>query len=151
MNPPRVGRLRSKAQFSAIAKARGPNALRAARQWLAASGLVVAAASDTPVHLGLVMPKRYARRAVDRNLIKRVVREAIRASLPGWVQACCEATPMAGCVHVIIVVRLKAGLPRVAEVARTQLKKRLRAEADALFGQLMRGLSHAKNPKVKTP
>lgn len=39
-------------------------------------------ADTTVLHLGLVVPKRHARRSVTRNLVKRQLREQVRLGLP---------------------------------------------------------------------
>lgn len=77
--------------------------------------------------LGLVVPKRHARRAVTRSLLKRQMREAARRHLAGL-----EAG--------IWVLRLKAsfdvpGQPR-RSAADTGLRCDSRAELDRLFARL---------------
>jgi len=72
--------------------------------------------------LGLVIAKRYAPRAVTRNALKRVIREAFRArrlTLPARDY----------------VVRLQS---RVAPVSLTELKRAARAEVDAHFERIAR-------------
>ncbi len=72
--------------------------------------------------LGLVIAKRYAPRAVTRNALKRVVREAFRAQR--------LALPARD-----YVVRLQG---KVAPVSLTELKRAARAEVDAHFGRIAR-------------
>jgi ribonuclease P protein component len=76
--------------------------------------------------LGLVVPKRQARRAATRNLVKRQAREAMRQHLdrlpPGdWV------------------VRLRAPVDRTLfpSAASTALKSLLRGELSSLFGAVV--------------
>lgn len=72
--------------------------------------------------LGLVIAKRYAPRAVTRNALKRVIREAFRArrlALPARDY----------------VVRLQS---RIAPVSLTELKRAARAEVDAHFERIAR-------------
>ena len=72
--------------------------------------------------LGLIIAKRFATRAVTRNAIKRVIREAFRLrrhQLPGRDY----------------VFRLQA---RVAPSSLTQLKKLVRDEVDTLLDQAAR-------------
>ena len=146
-------RLRTPAQFAAVAAARGARALRGARRWLAVNCWVADAGTvpnAAPARLGLVMPKRHARRAIDRNLIKRVVREAMRAAVPVLDAAAAavrldggqDAGSVAG-ARLDIVVRLKAPLPPVADLPRAQLKSALRVEADTLLAGLVRDLRPA--------
>ncbi len=99
---------------------------------LIATPFSVEAGHGARVRLGLVVPKRYARRALDRNLIKRIAREAMRAALPTLDAAVAEAA------QLDVVIRLKAPLPPAAELARAQLRVSLRAEADALLTHLAR-------------
>jgi len=72
--------------------------------------------------LGLVIAKRFAPRAVTRNALKRVIREAFRArrlALPARDY----------------VVRLQG---KVAPVSLTELKRVARAEVDAHFERIAR-------------
>ena len=72
--------------------------------------------------LGAMVPKRWAKRAVTRNAIKRVIREAFRhrrLDLPAKDY----------------VVRLHS---KVAPATLTALKRGVRAEVDAHFGRIAR-------------
>jgi ribonuclease P protein component len=76
------------------------------------------------VWMGALVPKRWARRAVTRNTIKRqiyTVSAAIEPSLPVAAH----------------VVRLRAGFDRAHFVSATSdaLKRAVRAELEQLFGQ----------------
>lgn len=75
------------------------------------------APAGTEARLGMIIAKRFAARAVTRNTIKRVIREAFRHrrhELPGRDY----------------VVRLHS---RVAPTSLTVLRQTVRAEIDALF------------------
>lgn len=72
--------------------------------------------------LGLVVPKRLAKRAVLRNLIKRQVREAFRHIAQDLPQG-------------DLVVRLSR-MPKVMPTGRLELKKVFRSEAGVLFGRI---------------
>ena len=82
-------------------------------------------AADTPVpgaRLGLIIAKRFAARSVTRNAIKRVVREAFRAtrlSLPAGDY----------------VIRLNGKVPAATLTA---LKQGVRTEVDAHFARACR-------------
>ena len=87
--------------------------------------LVVSTPRETPpadaqARLGMIIAKRYAARAVTRNTIKRVIREAFRHRR-----------------HLLpqrdFVFRLHSP---VATASLTQLKKQVRHEADALFDRI---------------
>jgi RNase P protein component len=98
-----------------IAKQRGPSQF--------------ADTSATPrVRFGLTVGKRLARRAVDRVLVKRILREAARHSAP---QLAARAQR-----DLDVVLRLKAPLPERATITRTQLKRALREDADAVLRRL---------------
>jgi len=76
--------------------------------------------ADAQARLGMIIAKRFAARAVTRNTIKRVIREAFRhrrASLP----------------QRDFVFRLHSP---VAPGSLTQLKKQLRVEAEALLDRV---------------
>lgn len=79
-----------------------------------------AASQPGCARLGLVIAKRYAPRAVTRNALKRVIREAFRAQR--------LALPARD-----YVVRLQG---KVALVSLTELKRAARAEVDAHFGRI---------------
>lgn len=95
--------------------------------------------SDVPsVRFGITVGKRNARRAVDRALVKRIVREASRRAAAG-LEAACAARGL----RLDVAFRLKAartagatGQPSVAAWRRA-----LRDEADALLDRLGRHLA----------
>jgi len=85
--------------------------------------------SATPrVRFGLTVGKRLARRAVDRVLVKRILREAARHCAPQL-----EALTRR---DLDIVLRLKAPLPERVTTTRTQLKRALREDADSVLRRL---------------
>ncbi len=128
---PAVRRLRSPAEFIAVTS--DPQALRAGRRWLSIAGRLKPDGNDAPVRFGFTASRRHARRAVDRNTAKRVLREAARRHLPALDAA-------AGNRSVDIVLRLRAAVPDGATLARHAWKAALRAEADTLLAQLARSL-----------
>jgi ribonuclease P protein component len=119
---PSAARLRTPAQFQAAA--RGTGVRRHAQGWLAMT--VRPVQGETTTRVGITVAKRFARRAVDRACVKRVLREAARAALPALS---CER-----CMH--IVLRLNAVLPDVATLPRARFKRALRRDADALLARL---------------
>ena len=68
---------------------------------------------------GLVVPKRLARRAVTRNLVKRQAREAVRRHVPQLERG-------------LWVLRLRAPLQGFDSAASKPLRRCLHAELDAL-------------------
>jgi ribonuclease P protein component len=157
---PRATRLRKPEQFAAVA---GDGATwRAARQLLAASArLETPAESDRPtleqesrdsvdrpastvrqpeadsVQFGFTVGRRQARRAAQRSLVKRVLREAARNAL-GTLR------PLVADRNVDIVLRLRSPLPGVDQMGQAELKRCLRTEADSLIAQLARHLRTGK-------
>ena len=124
---PAARRLRSPAQFVAVTS--DPQALRAGRRWLSIACRVQADGGEVPVRFGFTASRRHARRAVDRNAAKRVLREAARRHIP-------ELDAAAASRAVDIVLRLKGQVPDRAALTRRDWKQALRAEADALLAQL---------------
>jgi len=76
--------------------------------------------------LGVVLPKRWARRAVTRNTIRRQIYEAARAVSAGLPQAA-------------LVVRLRSEFSRKQFVSATSepLKRAVRAELELLLGRVV--------------
>lgn len=123
---PAARRLRSPAQFLAVTS--DPRALRASRRWLAIAGRVtIGGAREVPVRFGFTAARRHGRRAVDRNAVKRVLREAARRRIE-------ELDVAAGNCAVDIVLRLRAAPSRTLSLS--DWKATLRDEADALLGEL---------------
>lgn len=84
--------------------------------------------------LGVVVPKRHARRSVTRSLLKR----QIRATLARRAAACPQAWP-AG----IWVVRLRAPFDpaRFPSASSAALRRTARTELDAVFDSVQRRLA----------
>jgi RNase P protein component len=85
------------------------------------------------VRFGFTVSRRQARRAVQRVMVKRVLREAAR-SATGTLNG------LARDARVDVVLRLRAPLPKRPEMSLSQVKRTLRNEADSLIGQLARHL-----------
>ena len=122
---PAIRRLQSPAQFAAVTS--DPHAIRASRRWLAIAGRVDGDGGRVPVRFGFTASRRHARRAVDRNTVKRVLREAARHVLG-------DLDAAAGKRSVDIVLRLRAAVPTTRTTA--EWKNALREEADALLAEL---------------
>jgi RNase P protein component len=118
-----------------VAAARPAVVWRGSRGHLAVQARIVAmeASESRPpigaVRVGVTAGKRQARRAVERSLVKRVLREAARHALAALDAA-------AGERRVDLVLRLKAPVPAADLMNRARFKRELRAEADALLAQL---------------
>lgn len=103
---------------------------------LSAAWTGVGGAESTPAHVrfGVTVGKRNARRAVDRALVKRIVREACRHQA-GAFESC--AAQLA--VRIDVVLRLKAPLTdgNGRALAMSQWRRQVRAEADALLERIL--------------
>ncbi len=77
-----------------------------------------------PLGLALVVPKRHAKRAATRNLIKRQMREALRRRLDGWMGR-----------HILIRQRGPFDRKQFPSAASDALRTVVRAELDQLFAQ----------------
>lgn len=110
---PQAARLRQPSQFKALAAS--SKRLRGAK-----FELRFRANDAATARLGLVIPKRLARRSVLRNLIKRLVRESFRARLP--------LLP-----RVDIVIRLSNPISLGMREDRRQQRRQWRADIDALL------------------
>ena len=148
-------RLLRASEYAALA---GPDvSWRAARRWVAMSARIEADADPGPsparagasaaplpvppaipltldrVRFGLTVPKRQAKRAVARNLVKRILRESARQAAPAL---CLAAGPM----RADVLLRLKAPLPAAGAATWSELCGQLRREADSLMEQLQERL-----------
>lgn len=115
-----------------------PRAFRASRRWLAIAGRVQSGTDrGVPVRFGFTAARRHARRAVDRNTVKRVLREAARLRIVELDRAAADR-------NVDVVLRLKAAVPAANLQARRSWKALLRDEADALLSELTGRLQGAQ-------
>lgn len=123
-------------EFAAFLPPQAP--WRAARRWLAMSVTTPLASSPTAatavgsgrVRFGLTVSRRQARRAVARNTVRRVLREAARTRAP-----LLEAALAVEALDILF--RLKAPLPEPAAAGWSAVKAQLRREAESLLEQLL--------------
>ena len=89
--------------------------------------------------LGVLLPKRWAKRAVTRNAIRRQIYETARQ------RARAEGLPEAA-----LVVRLRTAFSRQVFVSATSdaLKRAVRAELEQLYAQLARRPAPAMRPEA---
>lgn len=80
-------------------------------------------------------PKRHLKRAVDRNALKRVAREAWR--LADWPP---------GCRPQVAMLKLRRTDPDWKTMGKSAIKKGWRAEIDALLTRLIRRVSAPRLP-----
>jgi ribonuclease P protein component len=82
-----------------------------------------------PVRLGITIAKRWAKRAVDRNRLKRIVRESFRDAVPTL------ATAARAAGHAVDVsIRLVSPVPVTGA---TEFKRAARADVDQLLQRLL--------------
>jgi RNase P protein component len=111
------------------------DAARVSRVTEADPPAVSAPAMSAPAtRFGFTVGKRNARLSVDRNLVRRVLREAARHAAPVLDQAAAPA-------QLDVVLRLKSALPPKGSDARARLRMDLRSEADSLLSQLAQRLA----------
>jgi ribonuclease P protein component len=134
----RARRLRRPSEFTAVLAAPRSAGLRAARHWLSMTAAWFPS-EQAAVRFGATVGKRNARRAVDRNLVKRVLREAARRAAPSLEAACAQRG-----LRLDVSFRLKTSRDRTAEGPRASTaawRHLLREEADALLDRLVRHLA----------
>jgi ribonuclease P protein component len=133
-------RLRRPSEFAAVLSARREQSLRGSGRWLAMTAAWTALPAGG-ARLGLTISKRMARRAIDRALVKRIVREAFRHRITELEQLAAAAS-----VRIDISVRLRraAGLPDAQRPPLPAWRRELRRDADQLLAEActrLRGLS----------
>jgi ribonuclease P protein component len=140
---PAARRLRDSTTFTALlrpATGDGGRFWRAGRRWLSLTArLRPTPSSSAPScrsRYGVTVGKRNAARAIDRSLVKRVLREAARRAA-----VAIDAGAAAAALQLDVVLRLKAPMPATDALERSRFRRELRAEADALLGQLARHLT----------
>lgn len=109
--------------------------LRATRRWLSMTAAWSPGDAST-VRFGVTVGRRNARRAVDRALVKRVLREASRHAA-----AALEAVCAARAVRLDVAFRLQSPRKPDAPLSTLAWRRELRAEADALLARLLAHLS----------
>jgi ribonuclease P protein component len=86
--------------------------------------------TQSGVRFGFTVGRRHARRAVDRVLVKRLLRESARLAAPVLLERARGRS-------VDVVMRLRNPLPDADKMALADVKRSLRKEADALLGRLV--------------
>lgn len=141
-------RLRTATEFSAVLKAPQQRSIRAERRHLSVIAAWTAA-ELTGVRFGVTVGRRNARRAVDRTLVKRIVREACRHQASAFERCAAQAA-----VRIDVAVRLKSALVDASAqpLAMTQWRRQLRDEADALLQTMLAELAaRLRQPQVTDP
>jgi RNase P protein component len=76
---------------------------------------------------------------VERNLVKRILREAARLTLPQLTQA-------AAARRVDLVLRLRSALPSAREMSLAAFRRALRNDADSVLQRLIAQLAQPVQP-----
>lgn len=107
--------------------------MHAARRWVSVvASWHEAGSAPAGVRFGVTVGRRHARRAVDRALVKRILREASRHRAGAFEQ--CAAPDR----RIDIVLRLRAPLIRNGQaLAMSQWRLQIRRDADLLLEQLL--------------
>lgn len=129
-------RLKSRSDYAAILRAPNGQSIRAARQFLAVTAVWLSGSTGA-VRFGVTVGKRNARRAVDRALIRRVVREACRHHASVFERCVAPSG-----ISVDIALRMKSPLAdsQGRALAMAQWRRHLRVEADALLSHVLNKL-----------
>ena len=90
---------------------------------------------QTVARFAVSAPKRHLKRAVDRNALKRVAREAWR--LADWPP---------GCRPQVAMLKLRRTDPDWKTMGKSAIKKGWRAEIDGLVARLIRRVSASRLP-----
>jgi ribonuclease P protein component len=122
---PGDARLRVPREFDAFRVA----PYRASLRWVALSARTQDTGADAPVRFGLVVSKRMARKSAQRNLVKRILREAARHALPPLAEAAVRR-------HVDVLLRFRSAFPDAEAMPLATFRRSLRAEADQLLLRL---------------
>lgn len=106
--------------FLTVLKARGKGVVRLSGQWFELKAVLTQGKVSS--RFGLTVGKHFSKRSVDRNLVKRILREAIRHSVLTH-----PAESPSALQSRTFVLRLKKKVPVPAEGARlNSLKKNYR-------------------------
>lgn len=131
-------RLKTPAEYSALLRASRGQSIRAVRQYLSVAAAWTTSGETSrdaaTVRFGVTVGKRYARRAVDRALLKRIVREACRHHASSFELCAAQAD-----VCIDVALRLQSPLINVQgeALAMRRWRRQVRVEADALLQHLL--------------
>ena len=135
---PQKAKIKKSQDFLTVLKARGKGVVRLSGQWFELKAVLTQGKVSS--RFGLTVGKHFSKRSVDRNLVKRILREAIRHSVLTH-----PAESPSALQSRTFVLRLKKKVPVPAEGARlNSLKKELSEDANRLLSQLEASPSGSK-------
>ncbi len=127
---PKQNRIRTKKDFEKIVASRPPEGIRVFSHWFEAKALKMP--SEPILRYGFTVGKKFAARAVDRNLVKRILREAARHKSSIFLERINEKnTGLDVCLRLV-----KRFASEEVPQTRKALKAVLRADADSLLVRL---------------
>ena len=127
---PQKAKIKKSQDFLNVLKARGKGVVRLSGQLFELKAVLTQGKVSS--RFGLTVGKHFSKRSVDRNLVKRILREAIRHSVLTH-----PAESPSALQSRTFVLRLKKKVPVPAEGARlNSLKKELSEDANRLLSQL---------------
>lgn len=127
---PQKAKIKKSQDFLTVLKARGKGVVRLSGQWFELKAVLTQGKVSS--RFGLTVGKHFSKRSVDRNLVKRILREAIRHSVLTH-----PAESPSALQSRTFVLRLKKKVPVPAEGAcLNSLKKELSEDANQLLSQL---------------
>ncbi len=121
-------RIKSSSDYLKVLQARFPESIKIYSEWFEAKALFIPGVRR--VRLGLTVGKKFAVRSVDRNLIKRILRESARHHFSDFEKLSEEFDG-----GFDISLRLKNKMPSPV-ISITSLKKEIRSDADLLVNNL---------------
>lgn len=140
---PKSVRIIKSKDFLEVIRARGSGLVRFHGKWFEVKAKLID--EEPKFQVGLTVGKRFAKRSVDRNLIKRILREEIRCSS---LSLSVENEHSAFSVRVVF--RLKAPLPSTLfrTPYRDSLKQEMREDCRILLEQLVEKLVSLRMEKT---
>lgn len=138
---PQCVRIKKSDDFLKVIKARGKSAIRLSGRWFELKAVPY---SKEKVIVGLTVGKRFAKRSVDRNLVKRILREAVRTS-----SLCNLSLSRNQPVSARVVFRLIRPLPEsnFGNFSQRKFKQEIQVEAAALIRSLLERLETPSEKK----
>lgn len=127
---PRAFRIISTEDFGVILRTRNEHSFRVHSAYFVAGCLENE--QTGVVRIGVTVGKKNAPLSVDRAIVKRQLREIFRLHLPMLRQVLPDG------VGLDVSLRLKVPLKGLSPKSRTDLKRRLRADADGLLNEVVR-------------
>lgn len=140
---PKSVRIIKSKDFLEVIRARGSGLVRFHGKWFEVKAKLI---DEEPKFLvGLTVGKRFAKRSVDRNLIKRILREEIRCS-----SLSLSVEDEHSAFSLRVVFRLRAALPSTLfrTPYRDSLKQEMREDCRILLEQLVEKLVSLRMEKT---